>query len=194
MTFNVTTKTPPEIKWLLVERATLVGDIAQLERRRGLLDAEIARLHSQVAALDTSVRLVERRVRPDVAGSVRRHRENYGRRGALQAFLVQSLQDAADVGLSAREVTLMASAQFGLDFVSKAEFNNYLRNSVHPRLRELREKGQVENLASPGRDGMRWRWKRTTPTFADLAILVQGPVAVGSDGTLGEARGAQSWP
>jgi hypothetical protein len=29
MTFNVTTKTPPVIKWLLVERATLVGDIAQ---------------------------------------------------------------------------------------------------------------------------------------------------------------------
>jgi hypothetical protein len=194
MTFNVTTKTPPEIKWLLVERATLVGDIEQLERRRILLDAEIARLHSQVAALDASVRLVEGRVRPDAAGRVQRHRQNYGRRGALQAFLVQSLQGAADVGLSAREVTLLASAQFGLDFVSKAEFNNYLRNSVQPRLRELREKGQVENLASPGPDGMRWRWKRTTSTFADLARLVQGPAVVGSGGTVSEARGTQSWP
>jgi hypothetical protein len=110
----------------------LVGDIEQLERRRILLDAEIARLHSQVAALDTSVRLVEGRVRPDAAGSVQRHRQNYGRRGALQAFLVQSLQDAADVGLSAREVTLLASVQFGLDFVSKAEFNNYFAKFGSP--------------------------------------------------------------
>jgi hypothetical protein len=190
----VTTKTPPEIKWLLVERATLVGDIEQLERRRILLDAEIARLHSQVAALDTSVRLVEARVRPDAAGSVQRHRQNYGGRGALQAFLVQSLQDAADVGLSAREMTLLASAEFGLDFVSKAEFNSYLRNSVQPRLRELREQGQVENLSRPGRAAMLWRRKRTTPTFADLARLVQGPPVVSSGGTLDEAQGAQSWP
>jgi hypothetical protein len=188
------TKTRPDLKWLLVERATLVGDIAQLERRRSLLDAEIARLHALITALDTSVRLAERRVRPDAAGSVRRHRQSYGWRGALQAFLVQTLQDATDVGLSAREVTLLASAHFGLDFVSKAEFNSYLRNSVQPRLRELREKGQVENTSSTGRDATLWRWKRSMLTFADLTRLGPGQAVVGSGDTRSEAQGAQSWP
>jgi hypothetical protein len=188
------TKTRPDIKWLLVERATLVGDIAKLERRRAMLDTEIARLHALVAALDTSVRLVEERVRPDAAGSVRRHRQNYGRRGALQAFIVQTLQDAAEVGLSAPEVTLLVSAHFGLDFVSKAEFNSYLRNSVQPRLRELREKGQVENSSSTGRDATLWCWERSMLTFADLTRLGHGQAVANSGGTMSEAQGAQSWP
>jgi hypothetical protein len=188
------TKTRPDIKWLLVERATLVGDIAKLERRRTLLDIEIARLHALVVALNTSIRLTELRVRPDAAGSVQRHRQSYGRRGALQAFLVQTLQDAADVGLSAREVTRLASAHFGLDFVGKAEFNSYLRNSVQPRLRELREKGQVENTSSTGRDATLWRWKQSMLTFADLTRLADGQAAVGSGGMGSEAQGAQSWP
>lgn len=188
------TKTRPDIKWLLVERATLVGDIAQLERRRTLLDAEIARLHALVTVLDTSICLAERRVRPDAAGSVRRHRQSYGRRGALQAFLVQTLQDAADVGLSAREVTMLANAHFGLDFVSKAELNSYLRNSIQPRLRELRETGQVENAPSTGRDATLWRWKRSILTFADLTRLTDGQSVACSGGTMSEAEGAQSWP
>lgn len=188
------TKTRSDIKWLLVERATLVGDIAQLERRRAVLDAEIARLHALVSTLDTSIRLAERSVRPDAAGSVRRHRQNYGRRGDLQAFLVQTLRNAADVGLSAREVTLLASAHFGLEFVSKAEFNSYLRNSVQPRLRELRGKGQVENTSSTGRDATLWRWKRSSLTFADLNRLDHGQAVVDSGDTRNEAQGAQSWP
>lgn len=187
------TKTRPDIKWLLVERATLVGDIAQLERRRTLFDAEIARLRALVAALDTSVCLAERRVRPDAAGTVRRHRQSYGQRGALQAFLVQTLQNAADVGLSAREVTQLASAHFALDFVSKAEFNSYLRNSVQPRLRELREKGQVENSSSTGQDATLWRWRRSM-TFADLTRLTDGQAVACSGGTRSESEGAQSWP
>jgi hypothetical protein len=188
------TRTRADIKWLLVERATLVGDLAKLEQHRTMLDAEIARLHALVAALDTSVRLVERRVRPDAAGSVQRHRQNYGRRGALQAFLVQTPQDAAGVGFSAREVTLLASAHFGLDFVSKAEFNSYLRNSVQPRLRELREKGQVDNTSSTGRDATLWRWKRSLLTFADFTRLDHGQAIVDSGDTRSEAQGTQSWP
>lgn len=184
------TKTRPDIKWLLVERATMVGDIELLERRRTLLDAEIARLRTLVAALDTSVSLAERHVRPDAAGSVQRHRQSYGRRGALQDFLVQTLQDATDEGLSAREVTLLASAHFGLDFVSKAEFNCYLRNSVQPRLRELRAKGQVDNPSSRGREVTLWRWKRSLLTFADLTGSGHEQAVAGA----GETQGAQSWP
>lgn len=185
----MTNKTPPEVKWLLVERATLVGDIALLEQRRTLLDAEITRVRNLVAAVDTSIRLVERGLRPDAAGRVRRHCQNYGRRGALKEFLVATLQGAGEAGLSARAVTLLASAHFELDFVSKAEFTNYLRNTVHPRLRELRQKDLVENIPGQGRDGMRWRWKRQLPTLAELALLA-GPSS-GSALAPGAADGHQ---
>jgi hypothetical protein len=42
MDTRLTSRTPPEIKWLLVERATLVGDISRLEQRRALLEAELS--------------------------------------------------------------------------------------------------------------------------------------------------------
>lgn len=123
------TKTRPDIKWLLVERATLVGDIAQLERCRTSLDAEIARLRALVAALDTSVCLAERRVQPDAAGTVRRHRQSYGRRGALQAFIVQTLGDGAEVawprevrrnlGISSVTLRLAFLVHFTISLTSK---------------------------------------------------------------------------
>lgn len=181
-------KTRPDIKWLLVERGTLVGDIAQLEKRRTLVDAEIARLEALVVALDISIRLTEARVRPDAAGSVQRHRQSYGRRGALRDFIVQTLQNAEDRGLSAREVTLLVSAQFKLHFVSKTEFNRYLENSIHPRLRELREKGFVANVPNTGRDGMLWRWKRTLPVISDLSTPAQVQVTAGTSGAESEPK------
>lgn len=45
-----------DIKWLSVERATLVGDITQIKQRRTLLNVEVTRLHTQFVALDTALR------------------------------------------------------------------------------------------------------------------------------------------
>lgn len=82
--------TPPDLKWLLVERATLAGDLLQMELRRAELTAEIAKTKSRVQALDTTIRLCHSNARPDAAGAVRRHTPGYGRRGALKGVLISS--------------------------------------------------------------------------------------------------------
>jgi hypothetical protein len=172
-------RTPPEIKWLLVERATLVGDITRLEERKALIEAELGRVRDLVAAVDTSIRLVDGGLRLDAAGQVGRHCPTYGRRGALKDFLIAALKAAGEAGLSGRAASLLASANFELNFASKAEFLRYSRNTVRPQLQRLRKHGLAENLAGTGPDGMLWRWKKVLPTLADLALLARAAPPAG---------------
>lgn len=175
MDFNVPsrTPTPPEIKWLLVERATLVGDIEQLARRRAMLDTEMERLQAQVQALDMSIRLLDARVRAAAAGTVFRHCQQYEERGALKAFIVETVR-GSEHGLSMRAIARLTATHFGIEFISEIELTRYCRNSIGPQLRLLREEGLVENFPGTGPDGMLWRWKRAMPTLADLASLSGG--------------------
>jgi hypothetical protein len=173
MNFNVPsrTQTPPEIKWLLVERATLVGDIEQLARRRALLDTEMEDLQSRVAALDTSIRLLDARVHAAAAGKVFRHCPQYNRRGALKAFIVQDVGET-DEGLSVHAIAAHAAAYFGKEFLTKAEFLRYCHNSIRPQLQLLREEGLLESVQGSAPGGMLlWRHARALPTFAELARL-----------------------
>lgn len=173
MDFNVPsrTQTPPEIKWLLVERATLVGDIEQLARRRALLDTELQRLHSQVQALDASIRLMDARVNAAAAGTVFRHCRQYGGRGALRAFIVQTVRDA-EHGLSMRAIAGLTAAHFGLEFLAETELTRYCRNSIRPQLQLLRDEGVFESSQEEGPGGVLvWRFRRALPSLADLARL-----------------------
>jgi hypothetical protein len=179
-------RTPPEIKWLLVERATLAGDIEQLARRRTMLDAEMDKLRSRVLALDTSLRLLDARVNAAAAGKVLRHRQQYGERGTLKAFIVQTVR-ATERGLSMRTITGLVVGHFGLEFLSRAELARYCANSIRPQLRRLREEGLVENLPGAGPEGQLWRWKRGVPTLADLARLAGLPPSKAHDGDQDEA-------
>jgi len=165
------TRTPPELKWLLVERATLAGDLASLKRRQSLIEAEIARVQSMLQALDTSIRLTEARARPDAAGVVRRHQLKYGRRGALKAFVVEALQ-AEPAGLTTRDVAVAAATYFELPFVSESDFLGYLDNTVRAQLNKLAGEDLVSKARTGGPGTMRRTWKRGMPTLAELALLV----------------------
>jgi hypothetical protein len=173
MDFNVPsrTPTPPEIKWLLVERATLVGDIEQLTRRRAMLDAEIESLQSQVRALDASIRLIDARVNAAAAGTVFRHCRQYGGRGALRAFIVRTVRDA-EHGLSMRAIAGLTAAHFGLEFLTETEMTRYCRNSIRPQLQLLRDEGVFESSQEDVPGGvLLWNFKRALPSLADLARL-----------------------
>lgn len=162
-----------------MERATLVGDIVRLEERKVLLEAELGRVRDLVAAVDTSIRLVDSGLLLDAAGSVQRHCPAYQRRGALKEFLIALLQGAGEAGISARDATLLTSAHFGLDFASRAEFWGYFRNTICPQFRRFRSHGLAENVPSTGPGGMLWRWKTSLPTLAELALLANAAPGAG---------------
>ena len=168
------TQTPPELKWLLVERATLAGDIARLEKSREHLAQEISKHQARVDALDTTMRLLESKLNVRAAGSIRRHTVEYGQRGALRAFVIETLKAASPGATDTKAVVHGAIAHFGLVFSSRADFTSFAKNSVKRELLRLKEKGLVEALhPTGGRSTVGiWRWKKgDLPTIAELAGL-----------------------
>jgi hypothetical protein len=157
--------TPPELKWLLVERATLAGDLQKFEERRAMLDAELTATLAVLSSMDTTIGILESRLRPDAAGVVRRH-GSYGRHGALTDLIVEILKAAAP-GVLPRDITLRVAAYFDIVFASKAEFLRFHRNTVHARLSALKRRGLAERIPT-GPNSVIWRWRKGLPTLAEL--------------------------
>lgn len=170
--------TPSVLKWLLVERATLAGDLSRLSEKQAVLSAQIAKVEAKIQALDVSMRLVDARIQVSAAGIIRRHTQEYGRRGALKEFVVTALQRAS-AGLTARSLALAAQAHFSLELANGSELTQFIESSIRPQLKLLRREGFLENIAATGPEGMFWRWKPQNPPLTELAsqslVQRQGP-------------------
>jgi len=158
------------VKWLLVERATLAGDLASLKMRLRHLESKIAQVQSAVQALDTTILLIENRVRPNAAGVIRRHETGYGARGALRAFIVETLQDT-NSPLTTRDIAVVASMHFALGFETGPDFSRYQRNTIRAQLYLLVDEGSVLKTGMEGSRTVYWHWKRGLPTLGELALL-----------------------
>lgn len=166
------TQTPSQVKWLLVERATIAGDIARLEQRQALIAQEIAERQAKLQALDITIGIIDKRIAPDAAGVIRAFRKEYGRRGALKEFIIEELKRNTD-GTTLRVIGQRAVSHFGLSLADNDDFTRFLYCSVKPQLKKLKDEGFAEvvfGLDSSERRG-RWRWKETMPTLAELAGL-----------------------
>ena len=185
-------KTPPDVKWLLVERATIAGNIVNMEKcfaelkaelvaqRASLADAErkcaafpskIAHTKQTLTALDTVIRLTDVRVNRIAGGIVRAHNPRYQRRGALKELIISAIKAAGDVGIRSHSIANLVVDHFELTFASKAEFVRFKANSVQSRIKFLHHEDLIELAPSNANTSARcfWRWKNHTQTFATLA-------------------------
>lgn len=182
-------RTPPDLKWLLNERASVHGAIQAKEDRRSKLEAKqlklehqlevvqrdcqrtavaIERLNANLQALETSVALVYREVNPSCAGSVKAWAGRYGERGALTAFVKGTLQASAPDTLTMTVLMDLAAMHFGQAFSVPSERRSF-RKSVRSALHVLHLKGLVEPLhGGTGSEHGQWRWKAP---FSSLEAL-----------------------
>lgn len=191
-------QTPSLLKWLLVERATLAGDIERSNEREAFLRQELeeaqecqARLAREVevlqaraaqqlpilaaqqtrlAALDsTIVAAYDNQVAPGAAGTVRAFAVEYRQRGRLKALLVDMLRDAAPDSLDTLTILQRVIDHFGLSFATRAERQAFKANALKRQLLKLKGEGLVESLHNGKAAPVGiWRWKDSTPTLADL--------------------------
>ncbi len=174
------TRTPPDIKWLLNERAALAGEVSKAEVTQAGLRAKQARLEQQLAkaqflteraqcaqsraqasmdALDATLALAHARVEPTAGGIVEAWAGRYGRRGALGAFVQEVLSAAAPEPLTTTVLMNLAARQFGITFPLSKDRRSF-NKSVSGSLRGLHLRGLIEPLHDRqlGSHG-RWRWK-----------------------------------
>lgn len=183
------TRTPPDVKWLLNERAALAGEVAKAEVTQAGLRAKQARLEHQLAkvqflmersqcaqtraqasmdALDTTMALAHSRLEPTAGGVVEAWAGKYGKRGGLGEFIAQSLREVAPAPLTTSVLMDLAARHFGITFplaLDRRSFNKSVNSSLYwLRKRGLAEPRHSRELGSHGI----WRWKAQMPTLSEL--------------------------
>lgn len=172
----------PELKWLLNERAALVGLVKKARERAELLDTKIRRYEQvlavatehraaaersvtektkAIAALDVSISMANAQIRPDAAGCVVPWKGKYGKWGGLSVFLKETLASAAPHPVSSFELTGLARARFGLMLITPSERASF-RKCVKKTLWAVAQReGVLERLPSPDstQKYALYRWK-----------------------------------
>lgn len=186
-------RTPPDLKWLVNERASVHGAIrtqevklVELEAKQATLLRQLARvnrdslaagaaterLRANLQALDTSIALVHQGVNPSCLGSVQAWAGRYGERGALQAFVRETLKACAPSALTMTVLLDLAAQNFGQVFSVPNERRSF-RKSVRSALRALHVRELIEPLhEGTGSEHGQWRWK--APVSSLEALQQQG--------------------
>jgi len=182
-------RTPPDVKWLLNERAALAGEVSKAEVTQVALRAKQGRLEHQLAkvqfllersqcaqsraqasidALDTTMALAHPRVEPTAGGIVDAWAGKYGKRGGLGEFIAQSLRDVAPAQLTTTVLMNLAARQFGITFALAKDRRSF-NKSVNSSLTWLLKRGLAEPLHSRefGAHGV-WRWRTQMPALEAL--------------------------
>lgn len=185
----VRTRTPPDVKWLLNERAALAGEVSKAEVTQAGLRAKQARLEHQLAkvqflmersqcaqtraqasmdALDATMALAHSRLEPTAGGVIEAWAGKYGKRGGLGEFIAQSLREVAPAPLTTSVLMELAARHFGITFplaLDRRSFNKSVSSSLFwLRKRDLAEPMHSRELGSHGV----WRWKAQMPTLNAL--------------------------
>lgn len=188
------TRTPPDLKWLLNERAAMAGALEEATVRKQHLTEKLVRLQKTLEDLDTTIGLLYPQVQTDVAGVVHAWAGKYGKRGALTESIKQALQDTHPASINVPMLRYCMAQKFGLSVVTYAD-NESLRSSIKNGLGRLVKAGHAEYIRNPagGNAPGAWRWKPPT-SFADIAAKAQRMANAKAKDEARNARASDSNP
>jgi hypothetical protein len=187
-------KTPTALRWLAEKRARTAGDLASCCRAAEMIAMEIEamqsdlflsqqyleaaiakkdRLTTDLAALDQTLVIYDSGIRPGEIEPIRSWSGQYGKRGALKDFLIETLKSRSPEFVSSTELSLIVIMRFSLHFDNKEAKTHWYKGAFKNTLKVLAAQGRVERgtgrLVLSGTPGI-WRWKSTEqPTLAELA-------------------------
>lgn len=203
-------RTPPDLKWLLNQRAAYLGELSRVQARAIPLQGEIARLEATLAKLKASLGVIENAGKAiqadikalDVALDVMHGQVNkeavkpvvawagrYGERGAQKKFIISFLKASYPHPVKTMTIVDALRHRFDLDISTPKERQN-LRCSVRKTLYLMRdverlvESSHSRNLGTPD---CLWRWKELLPTLEQLRVRTQESADdLAKDGPLGQ--------
>lgn len=189
------TRTPPDLKWLLNERAALAGkleNLAQLrseltqalelreravqtaQKRVASVENRLCQAQATLAALDRSIAVMHSSVDPSAAGVVNAWAGKYGRRGSLKAFVAQQVQNRAPEAITTSELVHLVLAYFNLAPIHPGQ-RQRLRRSMKSALVACAKRGLIQPLHAPSGNKMgQWLWvEDRAPSLDELRVLEQ---------------------
>lgn len=180
------TRTAPDLKYLLNDRAAAAGVVAGFDRRIAGVEAQVRELQARLQQLQCDMEdLCAQRQAPVAelhaieavltdlhpgwrsARVVNAWAGKYGERGDRKAFVLQFVRQAGPGGVSAVELTRAVRHEFSLNPPTLRGRAN-LRTSLRNQLRRLEAAGVLRQHSGP--DGPRWTWD-AGPSALDLLEL-----------------------
>lgn len=169
------TRTPPELKWVLNERAVVAGELQSIEAELNRLAARKEQLTALLHHLDNVYRQLAPQV-PAVPVLVVNARQRYGGHGNCIAWVRETLQAAYPQTVATAALTEAAMTAFGLDFADAGQRDRFRHNSLRTALRKLLALNEAERLHDftglRCRSGV-WRWKSKDASFQELAAQAE---------------------
>lgn len=161
-------RTASPLKWMAEKRARTAGALQRAVLRADALNATVAQLRADLAALDRTIAVWDARLNPVQIGVVHAWKGRYGKRGALRSAIVDCLK------CESRWVATLALEDFvcrqlGVAFELPAERLSWRRHSLLGALQALVADGSVERRDVGGNNAKLWRWKQEK--WATLAEL-----------------------
>jgi hypothetical protein len=186
-------KTPSALKWLAEKRARVAGELQSCEQTMALLEEDIqelrkrltfievalanasvrrARLTAELGSMDRVVQMYDESIDPAAIAPINGWQGNYGKRGALRKFLIETLRSRASEFISTSELELLTVIQFSLVFEHLSLRRHWYNGSFRGSLKLLVSQGYVERSHKTDtytREIGSWRWKQAQPpTLEDL--------------------------
>lgn len=186
-------KTPSALKWLAEKRARVAGELQSCGQTMALLEEDIpelrkrltfaetalaaasarkVRLGAELGSMDQVVRMYDEGINPSAIEPINGWQGNYGKRGALREFLVETLRSRAPEYISTSELELLTVTQFSLVFEHPALRKHWYDGSFRGTIKVLANQGIIErshNADTYTREIGSWRWKQeVAPTLKEL--------------------------
>jgi hypothetical protein len=149
------------------KRARKVSEFEKAAERARVMNARVAVLVADIAALDRALAIRDPALNPSLIGSVNGWQGRYGKRGALREAIVGFLQGRAPDWVTTNEIGAHVTDELGIAFDFPKERVQWHRNSLLRALNALLEKGTVEREAgwsAGSTERGRWRWKQDNVT------------------------------
>lgn len=122
--------------------------------------------------MDQVVRLYDAGIQPDKIEPIKAWKGNYGKRGALRQFLMETFRSRAPEYITSKELGILVVQQFSLTFSHESLYGDWFRGSLKGTIQVLTNQGYLERRhAAEDRSQQfgAWRWKQEqTKTLAEL--------------------------
>lgn len=156
----------------------LAGEVHRLEKQIRALTGQLAPLHQQISALDTTMRIFDANVRPDAGGVVRAHAGKYGAHGGLTRCVVDEIKSAGPNGIDTVTLSTRVAIRCNVDLPTKKDLSKFKKDTMGWVVRDLKTKGLIEavHLSRGGHVPSIWRWK-LLPSVGELAKQAAGRIS-----------------
>jgi hypothetical protein len=132
-------------------------------------------LIKELASLDQVVQLYDEKINTSSITPINGWQGNYGKRGALKGFLVETLRSRTPEYVRTDELELLTVSYFSLVFGHPDDRKHWYAGSFRSTLKLLAKQGLVERSHDPKASTRfvgGWRWKQeVAPTLAELPSL-----------------------